>query len=116
ELGLPGLRPATYDGDTPTDERDWVRAHANWVLTNPDMLHRSLLPAHGRWAPFFRRLRYVVVDECHSYRGLFGSHVAQILRRLRRVCAGDRRSPQRGVALAPLSVPLRARGAAGVLA
>ncbi len=87
ELGLPGLRAATYDGDTPFDERDWVRAHANWVLTNPDMLHRGLLPGHARWASFFRRLRYVVIDECHAYRGVFGSHVAQILRRLRRVCA-----------------------------
>jgi DEAD/DEAH box helicase domain-containing protein len=86
-LGLPGVRAATFDGDTPPDERDWVRAHANWVLTNPDMLHRKLLPAHSRWAPFFRRLRYVVLDECHSYRGVFGSHVAAILRRLRRVCA-----------------------------
>lgn len=86
-LGLPGLRAATYDGDTPKDERDWVRAHANWILTNPDMLHRGLLPSHARWAPLFRRLRYVVIDECHSYRGLFGSHVALILRRLRRVCA-----------------------------
>ena len=50
-LAVPGVRPATYDGDTPSDERDWVRAHANWVLTNPDMLHRSVLPAHARWAP-----------------------------------------------------------------
>jgi DEAD/DEAH box helicase domain-containing protein len=87
ELGMPGVRAATYDGDTPADERDWVRAHANWVLTNPDMLHRSVLPAHERWAPFFRRLRYVVLDECHAYRGLFGAHVALVLRRLRRVCA-----------------------------
>jgi DEAD/DEAH box helicase domain-containing protein len=86
ELGVPGVRPATYDGDTPIDERDWVRAHANWVLTNPDMLHRGILPGHSRWASFFRRLRYVVVDECHAYRGLFGAHVALILRRLRRVC------------------------------
>jgi DEAD/DEAH box helicase domain-containing protein len=87
ELGVRGLRPATFDGDTPIEERDWVRAHGNWVLSNPDMLHRSLLPAHARWAPFFRRLRYVVVDECHAYRGLFGAHVGLILRRLARVCA-----------------------------
>jgi DEAD/DEAH box helicase domain-containing protein len=85
ELAVPGVRAATYDGDTPAEERDWVRAHANWVLTNPDMLHRSVLPAHERWAPFFRRLRYVVVDECHAYRGLFGAHVALVLRRLVRV-------------------------------
>jgi DEAD/DEAH box helicase domain-containing protein len=85
-LALPGLRAATYDGDTAFEERDWVRAHANWVLTNPDMLHRAILPGHARWAPFLRRLRFVVVDECHAYRGLFGAHVALILRRLRRVC------------------------------
>ena len=71
----------------PFEERDWVRQHANYVLTNPDMLHRALLPRHARWSAFFRRLRMVVVDECHGYRGVFGSHVAQVLRRLRRVCA-----------------------------
>ncbi|MFN2518872.1 MAG: DEAD/DEAH box helicase [Jatrophihabitantaceae bacterium] len=104
-LGIPGLRPATYDGDTPGDERDWVRAHANWVLTNPDMLHLGVLPAHGRWAPFLRRLRYVVVDECHSYRGLFGSHVAQILRRLRRVCAAYGSEPTFVLASATSALP-----------
>ncbi len=86
-LSVRGVRPATYDGDTPAEERDWVREHATYVLTNPDMLHRSVLPAHGRWASFLRSLRYVVVDECHTYRGVFGSHVAAVLRRLRRVCA-----------------------------
>jgi DEAD/DEAH box helicase domain-containing protein len=70
-------RAAGFDGDTPRDERDWVRNHARWVFTNPDMLHRGILPRHGRWALFLRRLRYVVLDECHSYRGLFGSHVAR---------------------------------------
>ncbi|MFD0884792.1 DEAD/DEAH box helicase, partial [Streptosporangium algeriense] len=87
ELDLPELRAATYDGDTPYEERLWVRKHANYVLTNPDMLHRSLLPRHAQWAAFWRRLRVIVVDECHGYRGVFGSHVAQILRRLRRICA-----------------------------
>ncbi|GIH12411.1 helicase [Rugosimonospora africana] len=86
-LASPGIRPAGYDGDTPREERDWVRAHARFVLTNPDMLHYSVLPRHDGWSAFLRRLRYVVVDECHTYRGVFGSHVAQVLRRLRRVCA-----------------------------
>jgi DEAD/DEAH box helicase domain-containing protein len=86
-LHLTQLRAATYDGDTPSQERGWVRQHANYVLTNPDMLHRTVLPGHARWATFLRRLRYVVIDESHGYRGVFGSHVAQILRRLRRVCA-----------------------------
>ena len=85
ELGLPGVRAVQYDGDTPTVERDWARAHARWVFSNPDMLHRGILPNHGKWARFFRGLRYVVLDECHTYRGLFGSHVALLLRRLRRV-------------------------------
>ncbi|MEO5877718.1 MAG: DEAD/DEAH box helicase [Streptosporangiaceae bacterium] len=86
-LDLAGVRAATYDGDTPPDARDWVRRHANFVLTNPDMLHHSVLPGHARWRPFLRELRYVVIDEAHGYRGVFGSHVAQILRRLRRICA-----------------------------
>ncbi|MFI7132968.1 DEAD/DEAH box helicase [Nonomuraea sp. NPDC050153] len=87
ELRITQLRAACFDGDTPFEERTWVRQHANYVLTNPDMLHRSVLPRHAQWSSFFRRLRMVVVDECHGYRGVFGSHVAQILRRLRRVCA-----------------------------
>ncbi|GGY08693.1 helicase [Streptomyces hiroshimensis] len=82
-----GIRPAVYDGDTPVEEREWVRQYANYALTNPDMLHRSILPAHPKWSSFLRALRYVVIDECHTYRGVFGSHVAQVLRRLRRVCA-----------------------------
>ncbi|WP_406567731.1 DEAD/DEAH box helicase [Actinoallomurus soli] len=86
-LKLARLRAATFDGDTPADERTWVRQYADYVLTNPDMLHRTVLPGHARWAPYLRRLRYVIVDEAHGYRGVFGSHVAQILRRLRRVCA-----------------------------
>ncbi|MDQ7808136.1 DEAD/DEAH box helicase [Amycolatopsis sp. A133] len=92
-LDVPGVRAAAFDGDTPMAERDWVRAHANWVFTNPDMLHRGILSAHGRWATFFRRLGCVVVDECHSYRGVFGSHVALLLRRLRRVAEHYGASP-----------------------
>ncbi|MFG1748770.1 DEAD/DEAH box helicase [Streptosporangium sandarakinum] len=86
ELDPPELRAATFDGDTSFEERAWARRHANYLLTNPDMLHRTLLPRHAQWSAFWRRLRVVVVDECHGYRGVFGSHVAQILRRLRRVC------------------------------
>ncbi|WP_187282106.1 MULTISPECIES: DEAD/DEAH box helicase [unclassified Streptomyces] len=81
------IRSAVYDGDTPVEEREWVRQYANYVLTNPDMLHRGILPSHPRWASFLRALRFVVIDECHTYRGVFGSHVAQVLRRLRRLCA-----------------------------
>jgi DEAD/DEAH box helicase domain-containing protein len=84
-LKLDGVRVAVVDGDTPWTERTRARSHANYLLTTPDMLHYSLLPAHARWNGFFRRLRYVVVDECHTYRGVFGSHVAHVLRRLRRV-------------------------------
>ena len=75
------------------EQRDWTRDYGEYVLTNPDMLHRSLLPGHERWARFFGSLRYVVVDECHHYRGVFGAHVAHVLRRLRRVCARVRRAP-----------------------
>ncbi|MCK9895152.1 DEAD/DEAH box helicase [Frankia sp. AgB32] len=81
------VRSATYDGDTPAAERDWVRAHAGLVFTNPDMLHRGILPQHRRWAQFLRGLRFVVIDECHGYRGVFGAHVAAVIRRLRRICA-----------------------------
>jgi DEAD/DEAH box helicase domain-containing protein len=88
-LEVPGVRAATFDGDTPRDERDWVRRYANVMLTNPDMLHHGILPGHDRWRRFLRGLRYVIVDECHTYRGVFGSHVAHVLRRLRRLCAPD---------------------------
>ncbi|GAA1362373.1 DEAD/DEAH box helicase [Catellatospora chokoriensis] len=84
-LNLPGLRAAVCDGDTPREERDWIRQHANVILTNPDLLHHSLLPGHQRWSGVLRNLRYVIVDESHSYRGVFGAHVAHILRRLRRL-------------------------------
>ncbi|MEU7821426.1 DEAD/DEAH box helicase [Catellatospora sp. NPDC049133] len=84
-LNLPGLRAAVCDGDTPREERDWIRQHANVILTNPDLLHHSLLPGHQRWSGVLRNLHYVIVDESHSYRGVFGAHVAHILRRLRRL-------------------------------
>ncbi|MFI0354417.1 DEAD/DEAH box helicase [Actinomadura sp. 9N407] len=104
-LRLTRLRAATYDGDTPRDERAWVRQHANYVLTNPDMLHRSILPSHGRWGAFLRRLQYVVIDEAHGYRGVFGSHVAHVLRRLRRICARYGTKPTFILASATTSEP-----------
>ena len=85
-LADPSVRPAAYDGDTPGEERDWVRRHSRWIVTNPDMLHRGILPAHQRWSSTLRRVAYVVIDECHAYRGVFGSHVGHVLRRLRRIC------------------------------
>jgi len=81
------VRATTCDGDSSRDERDWARAFGEYVLTNPDMMHRSILPGHQRWASFLGSLQYVVIDECHHYRGIFGAHVAHVLRRLRRVCA-----------------------------
>ncbi|MET8677297.1 DEAD/DEAH box helicase [Streptomyces sp. NPDC004647] len=102
------VRPAVYDGDTPVEEREWVRQYANYVLTNPDMLHRGILPAHPRWSSFLRALRYVVIDECHSYRGVFGSHVAQVLRRLRRICARYGSDPVFLLASATSADPARA--------
>ncbi|MFI1383012.1 DEAD/DEAH box helicase [Embleya sp. NPDC020886] len=99
------VRVATYDGDTPVEVRQWVRSHASYVLTNPDMLHRALLPGHRSWAAFLRSLRYVVIDECHTYRGVFGSHVAQLIRRLRRVCRRYGSDPVFVLASATVSDP-----------
>lgn len=99
------LRAATVDGDNTREERNWARDHANVVLANPDVLHYSLLPAHEHWHRFFAGLRYVVVDEAHQYRGVFGSHVAQVLRRLRRVAAHHGASPQFIFASATLADP-----------
>jgi DEAD/DEAH box helicase domain-containing protein len=85
DLEIPGLVAAAYDGDCTPEERTWVRRNANVVLTNPEMLHYGILPHHARWATFLMRLRYVVLDELHAFRGVFGTHVAHVLRRLRRV-------------------------------
>jgi DEAD/DEAH box helicase domain-containing protein len=104
-LNLMQVRAATYDGDTAHEERDWVRRFGTLVLTNPDMLHRSVLPRHGDFSRFLRGLRFVVIDECHTYRGVFGSHVAQVLRRLRRVCARYGASPVFLLASATVSEP-----------
>jgi DEAD/DEAH box helicase domain-containing protein len=80
-------RPGCYDGDTPTHRRPGIRRNATIVLSNPDMLHQGILPYHARWAGFFANLRYVVLDEIHTYRGIFGSHVAGVIRRLERICS-----------------------------
>ncbi len=104
-LALTGVRAAAYDGDTPRDDREWVRAHANYVLTNPDMLSTGVLPQHSRWAAFLRGLEFIVVDECHHYRGVFGSHVAQVIRRLRRVCARYGANPTFVLASATVADP-----------
>lgn len=87
DLAFPGVVAATYDGDTDRNARSWVRGNANVVLTNPEMLHAGLLPHHGRWDTFLRRLRFVVIDELHVLRGVFGTNLAHLLRRLRRLCA-----------------------------
>jgi DEAD/DEAH box helicase domain-containing protein len=86
EAGALGVRAFTFDGDTPGDARKAVRTRGDIVVTNPDMLHQGILPHHTKWAQFFESLRYVVIDEMHSYRGVFGSHVANVLRRLQRIC------------------------------
>ncbi len=107
-----GLRPAVVDSDTPHHQRAWARKYATYLLTTPDMLHYALLPQHQRWSGFLRRLRYVIVDECHGYRGVFGSHVAHVLRRLRRVAEHHREAGSPGLvfvlASATISEPARA--------
>lgn len=86
-LPLPELRPAAYDGDTAREDRIWARDYGRLLLTNPDMVHYGILPHHERWRRLLRHLQFIVVDECHYYRGVFGSHVALVLRRLRRLAA-----------------------------
>jgi DEAD/DEAH box helicase domain-containing protein len=93
-LGFSGLECAIFDGDTPPQERSEIKRLARLVFTNPDMLHLGILPHHDSWSRFLRQLRYVVVDEAHVYRGIFGSHVANVLRRLRRLCALYGANPQ----------------------
>jgi DEAD/DEAH box helicase domain-containing protein len=89
-----GIRAFTYDGDTPQDARKQIRERANVVLTNPDMLHAGILPHHTKWSKLFENLRYVVIDELHTYRGVFGSHLANVIRRLKRICAFYGSAPQ----------------------
>ncbi|HET7045363.1 MAG TPA: DEAD/DEAH box helicase, partial [Gaiellaceae bacterium] len=102
---LPGLHAAIYDGDTPSEQRPAVRRSANAILTNPDMVHIGVLPNHDRWGDVLSNLRYVVVDEAHVYRGVFGSHVANVLRRLRRLARIYGSEPQFLLASATISNP-----------
>ena len=105
-LRPPGLREAIYDGDTPREERPAIRRRNNLVLTNPDMLHVGLLPNHKSWGDFIANLGWIVVDEAHTYRGVFGSHVANVLRRLRRVARAYGAEPRFLLASATIANPL----------
>jgi DEAD/DEAH box helicase domain-containing protein len=108
---VPGeLAAHTYDGDTPQSSRPRIRKTARIVVSNPDMLHAGILPHHTRWAPFFQGLHTVVLDEIHTYRGIFGSHVANVLRRLKRICAFYGASPQFICASATIANPLDLAG------
>jgi len=104
-FGLPKLRAAIYDGDTATERRWQVRKWANLILSNPDMLHVGVLPHHDRWGDVLSNLRYVVVDEAHVYRGVFGSHVGNVLRRLRRLARVYGADPQFLLASATIANP-----------
>ena len=105
ELGVAGVRAAIYDGDTPTEQRRHIRGWASLVLTNPDMLHIGILPRHDLWGDVLHNLRFVVVDEAHVYRGVFGSHVANVLRRLRRLARIYGAEPQLLLASATIANP-----------
>ena len=109
-VGLPQLGAsdpvATYDGDTPADVRPGIRAQARVLITNPDMLHTGILPHHTRWVPFFENLRYIVIDELHTLRGVFGSHVANVIRRLKRIAAFYGSTPQFILASATIANPV----------
>ena len=105
-LGLGVLRHAIYDGDTPRDDRPGIRRRSNLILTNPDMLHIGLLPHHKSWGDFLANLGWVVVDEAHTYRGVFGSHVANVLRRLRRLAGRYGSAPRFVLASATIANPV----------
>ena len=105
QLKAPGIKPAIYDGDTESDRRWQIRKWANLILTNPDMLHVGVLPHHDRWGDVLHNLRYVVVDEAHVYRGVFGSHVGNVLRRLRRLARIYGADPQFLLASATIANP-----------
>ena len=113
ELRAPNVRAAIYDGDTPGERRWQIRRWANVILTNPDMLHVGVLPHHDRWADVLHNLRYIVVDEAHVYRGVFGSHVGNVLRRLRRLAGVYGASPQLLFASATIANPGQLAAALG---
>ncbi|MDP9284829.1 MAG: DEAD/DEAH box helicase, partial [Actinomycetota bacterium] len=102
---IPRLKPAIYDGDTPAEQRWQIRKWSNLILSNPDMVHVGLLPNHDRWGDVLSNLRFVIVDEAHVYRGVFGSHVANVLRRLRRLARIYGAEPQFVFATATISNP-----------
>jgi DEAD/DEAH box helicase domain-containing protein len=104
-LAPPNLRHAIYDGDTPKEERPAVRRRSNLILSNPDMLHIGILPHHRSWGDFFANLEWVVIDEAHTYRGVFGSNVANVLRRLRRIAAAYGSEPRFMLATATIANP-----------
>jgi len=110
EAGELAVRAFTFDGDTPGDARKAVRTRGDIVVTNPDMLHQGILPHHTKWAQFFESLRYVVIDEMHSYRGVFGSHVANVLRRLQRICRFYGSDPQFILCSATIANPAELAG------
>lgn len=103
--GLQDIFPAPYDGDTPSDARRGIRDHSRWVFSNPDMLHAGILPNHQRWQRLLRNLEFIIVDECHAYRGVFGAHVSLVLRRLLRLCRKLGASPQIILASATINNP-----------
>jgi len=114
-LGL-DFMAGTYDGDTPPRQRSKLREEASLILTNPDMLHAGVLPNHARWARFFSHLRYIVCDEIHVYRGIFGSNVANVMRRLRRICRHYGSTPQFICSSATIANPVElAEGLSGGL-
>ncbi len=114
-FGLPHVRPAIYDGDTPRSQRSAIRKRSNLILTNPDMLHVGILPHHHSWDELLANLAFVVVDEAHTYRGVFGSHVANVLRRLRRAAAIHGSNPRFLMASATIANPVElAEGLTGV--
>ncbi len=107
DMNVPGLQATTYDGDTPRDRRTWARSNANVLLTNPEMLHHGILPHHAKWATFLKRLEYIVIDELHVLRGIFGTHVAHLMRRLLRACALYGSSPTFVFTSATIGSPAR---------